>query len=184
MRACLILLVLAAPALAQDRSEWTYGDWSATFEAHDSTEDDWLTCSARTGGDGWPVLAVSVFEGDAGPPGAYPDIKLQEWAPRHYPTSMQDGVPAHFSFDTGLEAEVMPDVMITDEGLQEAHANIFSPGSLEPLRAMAAGSRLEVSTGGKPVASFSLKGFTAAYLKMMELCGFGASASLTPGLGV
>ncbi len=172
MRACLPLLLIAAPALAQDASEWTYGDWTASFEAHDSTEDDWLICSARTGGDGWPVLTVSVFEGDAGPPLIYPDIKLWEWAPRHYPTAMQERIPAIFAFDTGLAVEVLPDVILTEEGLQEAFANIYSPDSLPALRAMAEGSRLEVTTGGKPVAGFSLSGFTAAYLKMMELCGF------------
>ena len=172
LRVIFAILALLAAVPARAETDWTYGDWTATAPHHDSAEDDWLVCTARTGGDGWPILTVIAFEGDVGPPAAYPDIQLHEYAPRHYPTAMQAGQTVRFAFDTGLVAQTLPAVEIDEDGIQNAYAGAVSPASLDWLRAMQAGSRLEVTTGGQPVTTVSLNGFTAAYLKMMELCGF------------
>lgn len=166
-----LTLLWASSATALEPPPLVYGDWRVDFEAYDSVEDDWLICSARTGGDGLPSLVVAVFEGDGGPPLVYPSIWIEESAPRHYPTLMQDGKPGYIVFEDGSGAWSSVETYTDEDGIEQATLAFYE--DTQPLlRAMIAGMRADVVAGDHHVLQASLRGFTAAYLKMMELCGF------------
>ncbi|WP_138466333.1 hypothetical protein [Poseidonocella sp. HB161398] len=143
---------------------WTYGDWRAAVDI--GAEGQVADCSAGTGGDGLPRLFVSMRPGDG-----TPRIWLEESAPRHYPTALKDGQAAEFSVDGTVLAGTPATAGLDDEGIMQARAEVPADVAEAVLPAMAAGSAIKVSTGGRLVAELPLRGFTAAYLKMAELCG-------------
>lgn len=168
--ACLAALA-ASPALAD---YWNYKDWHAATEPHETEQDNYLTCRAWTGGDGDPILALEVFSGDGGPPGFYPMAKVQEYAPRHYPTLMQRGGTVDFIFDFDRSFSVSAGInsWINEEGLAEAESALQFQDHLPMLQAMKQGSWVEIWAGNDMFYEASLSGFTAAYGRMMDECGF------------
>lgn len=168
--ACLAALA-ASPALAD---YWNYNDWHTATEPQVTEQDSYLTCRAWTGGDGDPVLALEVFSGDAGPPAAYPMAQVQEYAPRHYPTMMQQGGTVDFIFDFDRTFSIAAGInsRITEEGLAEAESVLKFEDHLPMLQAMKQGRWVEIWAGNDMVYEASLSGFTAAYGKMMDECGF------------
>ncbi|MBY6057326.1 hypothetical protein KUV26_06005 [Leisingera daeponensis] len=161
----------ASPALAD---YWSYKDWHVATEPHETEQDSYLTCRAWTGGDGDPLLALEVFSGDAGPPARYPMAKVQEYAPRHYPTLMQQGgtVDFIFDFDRTFSFAAGINSWISEEGLAEAESALRFQDHLPMLQAMKQGRWVEIWAGTDMFYEASLSGFTAAYGKMMDECGF------------
>ncbi len=168
------LLALAWALPAHAAQHWTYKDWQVFVEDHISEEDDYVFCSARTGGDGDPVLAVEVFSGDAGPPFHYPMAYVWESSPRSYPTLLQTGqtVDFIFDFDRSFHISAVANSWINDEGIAEASSGVGHLDQLPMLRAMQQGSFVEIWVGNDMLYEASLSGFTAAYGKMMDECGF------------
>ncbi|MBE3638306.1 invasion associated locus B family protein [Mangrovicoccus algicola] len=162
MRICLPLLLVAAAAQAP--AETRHGDWTVSGPGPQG-------CVAQTGGDGLPWLRVSALPGETAPPGSFPAIRLQEYALRHFATVMQEGTPVQIRVDDGPAATAMPYAWLEEDVFQNAQAAIPPGARQEMLRAMAAGSRIIATSAGRPVADLPLRGFTAAYLKMMALCG-------------
>ncbi|OED48167.1 hypothetical protein [Leisingera sp. S232] len=168
-------LCLAALAASPGWAEyWSYKDWNVSVEPHETEQDSYLICRAWTGGDGDPVLEVSAFSGDAGPPDFYPMAKVQEYAPRHHPTLMQQGgtVDFLFDFDRSFSVEAGINSWISEEGLAEAETALRFQDHLPMLQAMQQGRWVEIWTGSNMFYEASLSGFTAAYGKMMDECGF------------
>ncbi|MFY0309730.1 hypothetical protein ACFMBG_07510 [Leisingera sp. D0M16] len=166
-----LAVAAASPAWAE---YWNYKDWHVTVEAHVTEQDSYLTCRAWTGGDGDPVLALDVFSGDAGPPAFYPMAQVQEYAPRHYPTLMQQGGTVDFIFDFDRTFSIAAGInsWINEEGLAEAESVLRFQDHLVMLQAMKQGSWVEIWAGNDMFYEASLSGFTAAYGKMMDECGF------------
>lgn len=169
----LFVAILALPATAQEY--WEYKDWRVWTQNYDTGEDQRRNCSAWTGGDGDPTLRFDVSNGDAGPPYAYPAPLITETAPRHHSTQMQDGETIYFRMDSGAVFSGTASASFTDGGLRHAEAMIGLGDTLPILRAMKKGNTLEVQAAGRTVFHASLAGFTAAYGKMMDLCGFSLS---------
>ncbi|MDE4173442.1 hypothetical protein PXK01_04700 [Phaeobacter sp. PT47_59] len=171
----LILALATLPLQAQAQFYWEYDDWQVWVEETDTGEDLRRSCTAWTGGDGEPVLRLEISNGDAGPPYVYPYPSLSETAPRHYKTQMQDGQHVQFVTDTGAVFSTTAEARFNEEGLFEAHAVLNLADNLPTLQAMKQGSHMEIRTGGNMVFRASLAGFTAAYGKMMDSCGFSLS---------
>lgn len=176
------LAAVAAVACEEDANwngyEWTYGDWRVSFETHDSTQDDWLICSARTGGDGSPVLSVGMFGGDAGPPHGFPDISIEESAPRHYRPQMREGTTGYIVFPDGSGAYSEVEAWTDEDGIEIAMMTFLSPDTQPLLQSMTQQSHVDVVVDENHIIHASLDGFGAAYLKMMETCGFDGAGVL------
>ncbi|AXS40809.1 hypothetical protein [Breoghania sp. L-A4] len=166
------IALLCMPAMAETQY-WDYRDWTVTAETVDTGEDIRVTCKAHTGGDGDPVVSVTLSNGDAGPPYAYPSVAIEEHAPRHHTTLMQDGDTINFLFDDGDSAATSAVAGFDEDGFAEAEAGFYDmPGNLQMLQGMRRAGQIEVIRGRDIVYTASLNGFTAAYGKMAEACGF------------
>ena len=161
---CLILYVaLISTAHAAPQME-TFRDWTASLEEVDTGEDVRKTCAATTSTEDklW-TLKVSITNGDALPPDFYPAIVID--APGGGLTE-GESLPAVFTFgDKRIDAKI-------SGGGKQVIVNNTNATNLALLRAMAAGSTLDLTLAGKPVPSLSLAGFTAAYRKLGTACGF------------
>ncbi len=161
----------ACPALATD---WSHKDWRVSVTVHETTEDRHLTCRASTGGDGDPVLALSVYSGDVGPPYSYPMAQVIERSPRGYGTAMQQNQPVDFlfDFDRGFAITASASAGFDSEGIATAETQLRPQDHLPMLQAMKQGRWVEIWAGNDMLYEASLSGFTAAYGKMMDACGF------------
>lgn len=171
MSSVLALATMTGAAQAQD---WyfEYGSWNVHVEEIDTGEDLRLTCRAFTGGDGYPSVSVWFSNGDAGPPDYFPSVVVEESAVRHQRTVAQDGDPVYVRFD---DNDVMDSVVsgYTDEqGFQHASIPFYHPQSQWVLQAMRRNGQMDVVVNHKVLTMAFLDGFTAAYLKAAESCGF------------
>lgn len=162
-------------ASAEDRY-WSYGDWNVHVEGVDTGEDWRVTCTAWTGGDGDPSLRLSISNGDAGPPSDYPQVTLQESAPRGYDTQMQNGQAVTLIVDQSIDYYALVDGYFDEDGFLRADATVRWQDAPYVLIGMKSGSQMDVRLLSPVQASTriylaSLKGFTAAYGKMMDSCG-------------
>ena len=167
--------LMALPAAAD--GYWEYRDWRAFSETVDTGEDLRRTCTAVTGGDGLPALRISITNGDAGPPHAYPEPVLHEGAPRGHSTLVQDGQAVAFVFDRQAAFYGIAEGWFDADGFARAEARPRAQDALDTLRWMKAGHSLDIRLlhphqEGTQVLAASLHGFTAAYGKMMDECGF------------
>ena len=172
MRLLIAMAVAMTPALPAAADYWNYKDWHVSVERIDTGEDLRVTCYAHTGGDGDPVWALEISNGDAGPPDFFPVPRLVEIAPRHYETVMQDQQDVKFQFDTGNTVLGRATAYLNNEGLFQAESTPDNNSVLSMLMAMRRGSKMEAIVEQQVVATASLSGFTAAYGKMMDECGF------------
>ena len=164
----------ATPASAQGRqvSYDTYGDWRASVMQVESSEESWRECRASTGGDGLPSLSVEFRQYDAGPPDFFPPVEIRESAARGYKTQMQQGGQVTFTFDDGERYAAIARNDIAEGVFQTATASPDQSQTLSVLQGMRRAVRLDIAFQGNLVLSASLKGFTAAYGKVAEACGF------------
>ena len=169
--AAVLAAMTASPTFA---NEWSYKDWRVSVTPHESAQDSYVYCRASTGGDGDPVLELNVFSGDAGPPYSYPMAVVVERAPRGYATAVQQGQPVDFifDFDRSFAISAQAASWFDQEGIATAGTNLQTQDRLPMLRAMKQGSWVEIWTGSNMLYEASLSGFTAAYGKMMDECGF------------
>jgi len=175
MRVFLALALAAAPALPATAGYWNYNDWHVSVDKIDTGEDLRITCYAHTGGDGDPVWALEVSNGDAGPPDYFPSPRLIEIAPRHHQTMMYNQQAIEFVFDSGSTIHGQAEAHVNDEGLFQAESSPQHNSVLTMLMAMRRGTTVEAHGDSEIIATASLKGFTAAYGKMMDECGFALS---------
>jgi len=165
-------VLLPGPVAAAEY--WEFRDWRVSVDEIDTGEDLRRTCRASTGGDGLPVLSVEFSNGDAGPPDFYPPVVIGEHAVRNFQTVMRDGAAVSAVFDDGDGAAATAYGWVNEDGFEEAEASFGGPDALLVLQAMRRNGVMDITTGGKLVLSASLNGFTAAYLKIAEQCGFSA----------
>lgn len=176
MRLLIAMALAAAPALpaaaAADDNYWHYDDWHVSVDRIDTGEDLRVTCYAHTGGDGNPVWAVEVSNGDAGPPEYFPTPRLIEIAPGRHQTTMYNQQAIEFTFDSGSSIHGEAVAYINDDGFFQAESAPKYSSVLSMLISMRRGTSVEARADGQIIATASLKGFTAAYGKMMDECGF------------
>ncbi|MDQ0315142.1 hypothetical protein [Amorphus orientalis] len=162
---------LAAPAAAEET--WTtYKDWTIAVDTVDTGEDVRVTCHIWTGSDGNPVVGTELSNGDVLPPDLYPQVTLTEHALRHQPTVLQDGDPVTFTFDTGETFSGSVNGGLDPDGYAIATTQLPMDDWLPVLQTMRKASTMAVTGPTGPIYTASLSGFTAAYGKMAEQCGF------------
>jgi len=167
---CGLIALMAGPTWADEF--WEYGSWYVIVQEIDTGEDLRRSCSAVTGGDGEPSVAISISNGDVGPPDFFPTVIVREHAPRGYQTVLQDGQAAYIRFDN---EDVMDGVVagyFDKEGFAHAEIAFDHPLSQWVLQAMHMNGQFDVVVDGKVFMYAYMDGFTAAYLKMAEECGF------------
>lgn len=165
-----LLAMMAGPVWAD--GFWEYGSWRVSVQEVDTGEDLRRSCVAVTGGDGAPSAAISMNNGDAGPPDYFPSVVVSEHAPRGNSTVLKDGQAAYIRFD---DEDVMDGAVfgyIDDAGFANAQIAFDHPLSQWVLRAMRKNGQFDVVVEGKVFMYVYLDGFTASYLKMAEECGF------------
>ena len=168
-----LALLAAMPTVAQAQDQyWDYKDWTVRVETVDTGEDLRVFCSAYTGGDGQPTLRIDVSNGDAMPPDFYPAPVLHESAPRGYATMMQDGQRVLFEFDLDTLTEGFVQAFYDEDGIMQAQAYVISSENQWLLQNMRHGDQMWITLDGDVVYGASLSGFTAAYGKIAEQCGF------------
>lgn len=167
------LLALCVPSFVMaETAYWDYRDWRVIVESFDTSEDFRVNCTAMTGGDGDPSLRIDVSNGDALPPDYYPQPMLHEGAPRGYSTVMTDGQRVLFTFDDAELTEGFVSAGTDADGFAWAEARAHQGDSLWLLQQMRATNTLWVTLDGETIYEASLDGFTAAYGKIAEQCGF------------
>jgi hypothetical protein len=164
----------ALPASAQF---WEYGAWRVYVETRETSEHTSRTCSAITGGDGYPSLSLTVNELDAGPPADYPAPTLHENAPRGQSTQIQNGQAVAFVIDKQAAFYGIANGYLDSDGFAQAQVGPRWQDTVNMLLWMQAGQSIDIRTvqpyaAGTPVLQVSLAGFTAVYGKMMDECGF------------
>ncbi len=167
-----VLAACLSGALAAEEGFWEYDSWRVYTYDEDLGEDIFRHCIATTGGDGLPSANVEFFSGDAGPPHNFPSVVIEEYAPRGYDTQMQEGMSGYIIFDNYETAVAIPDVFYDPDGYKKAMVSYNQPYSQWVLQRMRRNARLDLVMNGRPVTAVHLNGFTAAYLKAAEECGF------------
>lgn len=155
-----------------DVQYWDYQDWHVTVETIDGEEDFMIDCVAQTGGDGDPALTVSLFNLDAGPPTNFPAPTLNERAVRGSPTVMQDGQRVVFQTDANWQTEGYVAAGRDEDGFAWAAAMPVESANLTLLQSMRQGRTMWIVVEGEVIYAASMNGFTAAYAKISEQCGF------------
>ncbi len=180
MRRCLTLALATLPALTAlpaSAQFWEYGAWRVYVDTQQTTEHTSHTCSAVTGGDGMPSLSLTVHDLDAGPPADYPAPTLHENASRGQNTQIQNGQAIAFVFDKQAAFYGIANGYLDTEGFARAEVAPRWQDTDNMLLWMKAGQSIDIWTvqpyaAGTQVLQVSLSGFTAAYGKMMDECGF------------
>jgi len=169
-----MLGLLAGPALADQF--WEYGDWRVNITDENTGEDIRRYCRASTGGDGLPVIWLEISDGDAGPPHGFPTPTYSTSAPRGHRTQIGNAQGVAFVFDQQGVFFGVAEGGIDGEGIAWAAATPRWQDAKNMLLWMKSASQLEVRAldayrASTQVHVASLRGFTAAYGKMMDSCG-------------
>lgn len=165
-----LLALMAGPASAD--GFWEYDSWRVIMQEVDTGEDLRRTCTAFTGGDGAPSVSISLSNGDVGPPYFFPTVLIHERAPRGYQTVLQDGQAVYIRFDDEDSMDGVVMGYVDEQGFANAQIAFDHPLSQWVLRAMRVNGQFDVVVGGAVFMYAYMDGFTAAYLKMAEQCGF------------
>lgn len=161
----------AGPSQAEPKTE-AFGKWSATVDEINTGEDVRKTCAASTafvdaqGGVG--TLTLSISNGDALPPDAYPAVML---ALDNKDLPKDKSLAAVFA---DVNAKVA--ATFSENGGAGPHRQWLMDNktatTLALLRAMRRAPALDVTFGKTPVASIAMDGFTKAYRSLGAWCGF------------
>ncbi|QJF52753.1 hypothetical protein [Roseobacter ponti] len=174
MRLFILILCICLPGWAASEEHWVFGDWRV--HVRDASGDH--ICTASTGGGGASWMFLRTRSGDTGPPWRYPVPVFGEYAGSGGALRIRAGDRVVFDFGRDGEARVR---LKTGEQrgagpFAEARPEAFDVPWM--LGSMRAGDTLRVyrSAGGavrrEHLFTASLNGFTAAYEKMLEACGY------------
>lgn len=166
--AAILGLFVASDSLAE--GFWSYKDWIAT--AGPGGNGPSITCMARGGQEGWPYIQVDTSNADSRPPDVYPRVFYSEIGMRGIAPEMTNGAPIRFVLDTGQSFTAYASIGVDAYAIPSAVAVLDHADRQPMLKAMRQGSHVDVMEDGKRLMRISLSGFTAAYGKIAEQCGF------------
>ncbi|MBZ9949642.1 hypothetical protein [Mesorhizobium sp. BR1-1-11] len=173
-----VFLTLPGAALAQTQpapempATATFGRWTTIVDTLDTGQDARKTCAASTaffdasGNSG--TLTLSISNGDAMPPDAYPAIMLIV-DNRNLPTGKK--IAATFG-DPGVKVSATVYSNDAVNGRPSWTVDNQPKTSLALLRAMRKVTSLDVAFGKEAFASIPMDGFTKAYRNLGTSCGF------------
>lgn len=151
---------------------FSYKDWNVTVESIDTGEDLRISCRMSTGGDGDPVVVIDISNGDGLPPYDYPGVMFTSQAPRGYSTGIDDGETITFVFDDGDQIAATAYKSVVDGAYEYAETSFPLADKQRVLQAMQRNSTVDIISKQQVMYTASLSGFTAAYRKIAEQCGF------------
>jgi hypothetical protein len=161
-------LLWPATVLAQTQLE-TFRDWTARLDQVNTGEDLRKTCTASTAfiddKDEPGSLSLSISDGDALPPYAYPQIVVMLGGDGGSAENIQAGF---------TDGDAYVSLAAYAAGGGEWHMENQAATSLTLLRLMRKVATLDLKLDYKPVATISMDGFTHTYRKLAEWCGFSA----------
>jgi hypothetical protein len=138
----------------------------------DTGEDLRRTCTMVTGGDGQMSAVLTISNGDAGPPAYFAELVINDHAIRHHNTVLKQDAPLYVRFDDEGTVDGSIIQYYDAEGFQHAEARFAQAHSQWVLLAMKRNYQMDVMMSNTRVHVFSLAGFSASYLKMVDECGF------------
>ncbi|MER9950472.1 hypothetical protein [Mesorhizobium sp. M0047] len=178
-------LTLSGSAFAQTQptpnvpATGTFGRWATIVDVLDTGQDARKTCVASTAfvdSGGYPgTLTLSISNGDALPPDAYPAVTIAI-GNKDLPTGKK--IAAKFGDAAGQVAAIVYSHDSVAGRLAWMVEN-KPKTSLALLRAMRRATTLDVVFGKQPVATISMDGFYKAYRSLGMSCGF-ATADVAP----
>jgi len=162
----------------QAQSLWfSYKDWSGSTETVLSGGGDWVTnCEIHTGGDGDSSISVSQMWGEP-----MPSVVYSEATARGYATQLQGEQEVTWAVSVGNEVRNFAGSSYTgfsESGIPFAENTVNSTYQGREvdniLTAFAKGRKVMLidDYSGGDLHTASLSGFTAAYRKMSQWCGF------------
>ncbi|MBU2866052.1 hypothetical protein [Pacificibacter marinus] len=175
LRAVLLIIctTLTLPSVGVAQGDyWEFGDWRVMVDEVDTGEDLRRTCTMVTGGDGDMSAVLTISNGDAGPPDYFPELMISDHAIRHHSTVLKQDAPLYLHFDDEDVIDGSIIQYIDAEGFQHAEARFPQAHSQWVLLAMKRNNQMDVMMNNTRVHVFSLSGFSASYLKMVDECGF------------
>ncbi|MEM5476056.1 hypothetical protein [Pacificibacter sp. AS14] len=151
---------------------WEFGDWRVMVDEVDTGEDLRRTCTMVTGGDGDMSAVLKISNGDAGPPTYFAELVINDHAIRHHSTVLKQDATLYVRFDDKdvIDGSIMQ--YYDADGFQHATARFPQVHSQWVLLAMKRNAQMDVMMNNARVHAFSLAGFSASYLKMVDECGF------------
>ncbi|CDX11180.1 conserved exported hypothetical protein [Mesorhizobium sp. ORS 3324] len=174
------LAAFSAPgAVAQEQTQpasdlpatATFGRWTTIIDTLDTGQDAHKTCAASTafvdGNGNAGTLTLSISNGDALPPDAYPAVMITV-ANKDLPTGKN--IAASFG-DPGVKVSAT----VSSSGVNGRPSWMVdnqAKTSLALLRAMRKVTSLDVTFGKQSVASIPMDGFVKAYRNLGTSCGF------------
>ncbi|GAB5433195.1 MAG: hypothetical protein EpisKO_25650 [Epibacterium sp.] len=168
--------LVGATSVASAQEYWEYGDWRVFITDVDTGEDLRRTCLAMTGGDGMPSIRLEITDGDAGPPHHFPTPTYFSSVPRGHRPLIGNAQGVAFVFDRQGVFFGVAEGGYDEDGIAWSAASPRWQDAKNMLLWMKAGSLMEVRALDAYRASTeayvaSMRGFTAAYGKMMDSCG-------------
>ncbi|RWD93341.1 hypothetical protein [Mesorhizobium sp.] len=150
----------------------TFGGWTTIIDTLDTGQDARKTCAASTafvdGNGSAGSLTLSISNGDALPPDAYPAIMITV-DNKDLPTGKS--IAATFG-DPGIKVSAAVSSTDAVNGRPSWMVDNQVKTSLALLRAMRKVTSLDVVFGKQTVASIPMDGFTKAYRNLGTSCGF------------
>lgn len=160
--------LFATGVMAYDSAD--YQDWTAETEENGGATE----CTARTGGDGDPTLSLYTNSLEMTPPDLYPGVTFSEVVYRNTASALTDGMTVTFDVPGQGRFTATAETGLDEYDFPTASATVPGDTSLPLLKAMRAADSVRIVLEGEtdPTWTMSLNGFTAAYGKMAEYCGF------------
>lgn len=150
----------------------TFGKWTTIIDTLDTGQDTRKTCAASTaffdGNGNAGTLTLSISNGDALPPNAYPAIMITV-DNKDLPTGKN--IAATFG-DPGVKVSATVSSIDAVNGRPSWTIDDQVKTSLALLRAMRKVTSLDVVFGKQTVVSIPMDGFTKAYRNLGTSCGF------------
>ncbi|TIN98105.1 MAG: hypothetical protein E5Y06_03350 [Mesorhizobium sp.] len=171
LAACGSALAQAQPAPDMPATS-TFGLWTTMVDTLDTGQDARKTCAASTAffdaGGNSGTLTLSISNGDALPPDAYPAVMITIDN-----RSLQTGkkIAAIFG-DPGVKVSTTVYSNDAVNGRPTWTVDNQPKTSLALLRAMRQATSLDVTFGKQAIASIPMDGFTKAYRSLGVSCGF------------
>ncbi|WP_156453203.1 hypothetical protein [Polycladidibacter stylochi] len=170
---------------AEPKPTFSFHDWTVYIDEVDTGEDVRLTCNAFTRaigrrGRGQPTVTLSISNGDVGPPHVYPHIYYEDFTHNGRRPVISVEKPTRFVFDNGIIIPALGHGFTDEYNIKRATATA-APELLQPLlRAMRRNKTMSIYGGDQLSIKISLRGFTAAYIKLMDVCGFSSYGVIDP----
>jgi len=173
---------LSRPNKAKDIRQ-QYQNWQASVQTFSTEDGDWVTnCSLRAGGEGTDSIQVFASWGDGLPPDAPLTVLFKAATARGYPTRLKDNDRVQWIIDSRYNQDQFnsTDTYAGYDKYGIPFAENIISADTDFLYSLAHGYEMNLHYGNASEILYtgSLLGFSNAYRKMSQWCGFSANSAL------